>query len=449
MNLERIKTRCYVSLFLILWVLILPAPSAPAQPPLGIPLQEVRLQLKWVHAFQFAGYYAAREKGFYSEEGLAVTISPGVPERPCLDVVVSGQAEYGAVGGDLLVSRLAGKPVVVLAVIFQHSPSVILTRKDNGIRSPSDLVGRRVMLGIEEIDKGEFWAMLKSEGIAKDSIQVVPHSWNLSDLVEGRVDASMDYVTDEPHRMQMLGVEPGIIQPITYGIDFYGDFLFTTEGEIKKHPERAAAFRRASLRGWEYAMSHVEEMIPLILDLPGVRDRGVTADHLRYEAEQMRKLILPELVEVGHINPGRWNRMAETFVDLDMISPGFDLDGFIYQPNSPKDNHWGAIILAFLGSIGFAFLVERIWNRQLRQAVKAQTKELRENEQRFRGFTETINDWVWEMDTRGAFTYSSPKVLDLLGYTPEEVVGRLFWTFMSPLETENVAALFEEYLMNP
>ena len=84
--------------------------------------------------------------------------------------------------------------------------------------------------------------------------------------------------------------EPLIISPQTYGVDFYSDCLFTTQEEIKHHPQRVKAFLAASLKGWTYAMDHPEEIIDLLISDYGVKK---TREHLRYEAESIRKIMLP------------------------------------------------------------------------------------------------------------------------------------------------------------
>ncbi len=389
----------YVLVLAVGWVLFLAAPMAyaldvsPRQPA----PEHVTLHLKWMHAFQFAGYYVEKERGYYREEGLDVTINEASPEHKALETVLAGGAEYGVWGSALLNERLLGKPVVVLAAIFQHSPYVVLSRKESGIRMPSDLVGRKVMVD-PDMGAVQFKAMLTHEGLSLGDVIMVPHTWRIGDLIQGEVDASMTYITDQPDQMRLQGVEPFIIRPIDYGIDFYGDCLFTTETETAEHPRRVAAFRRASLRGWEYAMSHVEELIDLILALPGVRERGLTREHLRYEAEQMRLLILPNLVEMGHINPGRWKHIADTYVSLGMLDPDYSLKGLIYEPNPPKDYRWFFAVLGGLTGIIFVAVLAWIWNWQLRQAVVRRTQELRQSEKRLRAIFEDSPIAIWEED---------------------------------------------------
>ena len=110
-------------------------------------LEPVSLQLNFTHQFQFAGYYAAIEQGYYREAGLEVTLVEGSGAPRAEAAVLAGQAEYGVSNSTLLLSRLAGKPVVVLAVVFQHSPGVLLMRQHGGAPDVRRLVGAPVMIG--------------------------------------------------------------------------------------------------------------------------------------------------------------------------------------------------------------------------------------------------------------------------------------------------------------
>lgn len=88
---------------------------------------------------------------------------------------------------------MEGKPVVVLAVIFQHSPYVILSRKDRNIRVPSDLIGCTVMVA-SGMGTAQLNAMLLHEGIAPDKVEIIPASWGMDGIIEGRTDAIIDNV---------------------------------------------------------------------------------------------------------------------------------------------------------------------------------------------------------------------------------------------------------------
>lgn len=107
--------------------------------------EKVVLQLKWKHQFQFAGFYAAQMQGFYSEEDLDVDIKPFVGEGGVVDAVISGSAQFGIADSSIVLARMTGKPVVVVATIFQHSPLGLLSLKSSEILSPLELKGKRVM----------------------------------------------------------------------------------------------------------------------------------------------------------------------------------------------------------------------------------------------------------------------------------------------------------------
>jgi ABC-type nitrate/sulfonate/bicarbonate transport system substrate-binding protein len=132
------------------------------------------------------------------------------------------------------------------------------------------------------------------------------------------VDAFNSYSTNEPYFLKQRNIAYNVIEPLTYRIDFYSDVLFTSEDELKNHPKRVEAMRRATLKGWRYAMDHPSEIIDLLINKYQVKK---SRDHLEFEAAEMRRLILPDLVEIGHMNPGRWQHMEDTFVKAGLVKP--------------------------------------------------------------------------------------------------------------------------------
>lgn len=334
-------------------------------------LESISLQLKWRHAFQFAGYYAAQEKGFYREAGLDVNLRAAGPGIDPLEAVLSGKAQYGVGTSSLLLARKAGKPVVVLAVVFQHSPLVLVARHDpaaKGTQGIHDIVGKRVMI---EPQSDELIAYLKQEGIARDRLQLVPHSFDTKDLIEGRVDAISAYVTNEPYALDRAGLAYQTYTPRMGGIDFYGDNLFTTEQELKTHPERVRAFRQASLRGWQYAMEHPEEIAELIL---AKYARHYPREFLLYEARRMVPLLRTDLIEVGYMTRGRWRHIAETYAVLGLLPGDYSLDGFLYEPDVPPNLTRFYIALGLLAAMSaLAAYIFRI-NRRLTNALAEKTR---------------------------------------------------------------------------
>jgi diguanylate cyclase (GGDEF)-like protein len=338
---------------------------------------KIRVQLKWFHQFQFAGYYAAQSQGYYRDAGMEVELIEGPSKTPVQQAVLEGHADFGVQdGGELLYQRLQGAPVVALAVLYQHSPQVLISRK---FRHPAELVGHTIALS-EGRGEAQIMSMIRKEGVKADapSIRYVPFNWSYQPLIDRSVDAAVAYLTDISRLQNVLGFRPAVMDPRDFGVDFYGDTLFTSEALLNRNPELVDKFRRASLKGWAYAMDHPKEMSELIHKLPSQRSSGPSTTELMAEAAAMDPLVLPQLVELGNMNPGRWLRMAETYRELGFISREPVLDGFIYtsNPEATKSRKLLQIFAAILGALTVITGISIVWIRSLRFQVAQRTQEL-------------------------------------------------------------------------
>lgn len=341
----------------------------------------VVLQLNWKHQFQFAGYYAAIEKGYYRDAGFEVQVNEYQNGVDPVDAVLSGDADYGIGASELVLRYAKGAPVVAVAAILQHSPLVLITRGGE-VQSLQDLVGKRVELAPHE---AELYAYLRREGVARNRIIELPASFSVQRLVEGKTDAISAYSTDEPYALQQMHARYGIFSPRASGIDFYGDTLFTSAKLARGNPQQVEAFRAATLRGWQYALDHPEEVADLILARYSQRH---TREHLLFEAAEMRRLMQPQLIEIGHLNPGRWLHIAAVYAEVGLLPEEYELHGFLFDPNVRPDLTWAyrglmaaLLVTLFLGGIA---LREAHNNRRLRieidkrEAIESQLRETNE-----------------------------------------------------------------------
>ncbi|MEO5343558.1 MAG: transporter substrate-binding domain-containing protein [Gammaproteobacteria bacterium SHHR-1] len=311
-------------------------------------LEPVSIQLKWRHQFQFAGYYAALEKGFYAEEGLQVRLLERHPEYNAADSVTRGEAEYGTSNIGLLLARQQGKPVVLLAQIFQHSPLVLLTLQESGIQTPFDLRGKRVMFEAQGFEDAPLQVMLHSTLGSLDAFTQLPTNFRNDALLDQGVDAMAAYLTDQPFWYAQRDIPIRILDPRDYGIDHYGDNLFTTEAEIRNHPQRVAKVRRASLRGWRYALQHPKEIIDLIL--AKYNSQGLTRPQLQNEARQTARMILPEHVQLGHYEPSRFIKIAQSYAQAG-LTPRLDIDPAMFYTHYLNDAWLSAGDRAYLAGL--------------------------------------------------------------------------------------------------
>lgn len=339
----------------------------------AVATETVRLQLKWQHQFQFAGYYAAKHLGYYRDAGLEVEFLEPTPGTNATDIVLGGQAEYGVGNSGILLSRNAGAPVVVLAVIMQHSPFVLLTRQDATINGIQDLAGKRLML---EPLADEVVAFLKHEGLPLDSFQeVLQDLHDLEPFIAGEVEAIDAYITDEPYELMIRGVPFNLFHPRAAGIDFYGDNLFTTESELNNHPDRVRRFRQASLQGWRYAMAHPDEIIDLLVHH---YQSELSRDALVFEAQQIEQLMHPELIDIGYMLEKRWRHIGATYAGLGMLPEEVSLEGFLYEEPQGPDLFWFYVI--FASTLGVLLIVTLVTlrfmslNRQLSRLLRVKNQ---------------------------------------------------------------------------
>ena len=281
-------------------------------------LEPVTLQLKWKPQFQFAGYYAALEHGFYEEEGLDVTIRPLTSGMDVVSQVASGEIDYAIGGAGVILHYANGLPIKALAAIFQHDALVFIAKQSSGIMSPYEMTGKRIMLDGENGDNAPLTALLLEAGLTKNKFTLVSQTYSNQSLISDEVDVMSAYITDQPYALREEGLQINIINPQDYGVDFYGDILYTSEHELTKHSGRAARFKRASLKGWKYALDNPDELIQL---LKSKYSSPSTLERLQYEARETRRLILPDNIPLGTIEYVRLRRAAETYSKLGLAKP--------------------------------------------------------------------------------------------------------------------------------
>ena len=310
-----------------LWLLLIPLLS-----PL-FALDKVSIQLKWHHQFQFAGYYAALEQGYYRKEGLDVTLKDRDIAKNNIEQVLKGESQYGIADSVLFLYQARKEPIVIVAPIFQHSPNVLITLKSSGIDSPYKLIGKKVALYPNDADGLPILAMLHETGVLKKGIERVNTKFDLGMLLDKRVAAHHGYVTNEPYELFQKGVQTNIIHPQHFGVDLYGDMLFTTQNELHTHPERVAAMKRATLLGWQYALAHKEEIINLI-HTKYAPDK--TVQQLRYEAAGIASVIDASTIPLGTLDYGRFEYIQNLLKRHGLINASVPLDAYLYRDARPN-----------------------------------------------------------------------------------------------------------------
>jgi len=294
----------------------------------GNDVRKVKLQLQWVDQFQFAGYYTAIEKGFYKEQGLDVTLLPFNPKRQAVDIVLDEEADFGIGRSSLLIDRLEGKKIVALAAILQNSPFILLSDARKNIKTPKDLVGKRVMMTEDFLDTVTIQAMLTSQKVDYRSLRFQEHTYNPIDIVNGKTDVMASYSSNEPFVLSEKGYQTIAINPADYGFDVYSDILFTTEKMIQSDPKTVEKFYTASLKGWEYAFAHVQETAQMIHAKYNSQHKSLKS--LVFEGEVLKKLAYKNNASLGMIEKSKLERMMDIYRLMGQVYPKEGIKGFVY-----------------------------------------------------------------------------------------------------------------------
>ena len=295
----------------------------------GKPLEKVSIQLAWLHQFQFAGYYMAKEKGFYTKAGLNVEIKEFAYGNNVVKDVLESKSEYGVGRSSLIKFRTEGKKIVLLSAIFQSSPIVLIALKSSNINTISDFEGKKFMMTETLVETASIHAMITSAKVDENSFTKKKHNFDLQELIDSKVDLYAGYVSNEPFILKQKNIPYKLFYPSENGFDFYSDILFTSEKELEKHPLRVKKFRDASLEGWKYAFEHIEESAQLIYKKYNPHNKSL--DALRFEAEELKKLALKDGVKLGEINTNKLERIYDVYKLMGLTKSSLDTDEFLYK----------------------------------------------------------------------------------------------------------------------
>ena len=338
-------------------------------------LKKIKLELLWTHQFEFAGFYMAKEKGFYKDSSLDVEILDGF-KKNTLDDVESGKVEFGVTSSKIIHEVNKGREFVALASIFQNSPYAWVVRKDSNITNLQDFIGKRVMHQEHSLDNIELLAMLKVNGVDSSNINFIPTSYNINDLIDKKCDIMSAYVSNEPYELEKHNIEYKLFTPIENGIDFYGDILFTSQEYLNTNPHTVKSFREASLKGWKYAFDNIEETIKLIKEK---YNSELSLNHLRYEANILKQQSLYPFIAVGTMDESRWQTIANSFKDLGYADTAYIPDEFMYTQKQDIGRYKQWIIWIIVFFIFTTFFISYLFkkhNNYLKKLIKDKTKKL-------------------------------------------------------------------------
>jgi ABC-type nitrate/sulfonate/bicarbonate transport system substrate-binding protein len=286
---------------------------------------KVRTQFLWIKNTEFAGFYAAETQGYYDEEGIDIEFLAGGPGVDSRQITEAKQAEIGldGSGSGFIKAASAGAKSIAFAAVFQRSPAGLMYLKDNPIATPQDAIGKRIGL---QPGATQAWQVICSlnDLDCENDLEIVTVSWDPAPLLDGTVDGYWCYATNQPGIVRLMGYDVDVLDPWEWGFRGYGNFAIVHEDYLNDNRKTVEGWLRASIKGWVYANSHVDEITQYVLDTYGA-DYDLSFEQQKDEATAQIDYMVSDLTREKGLfwfDKQVWYDNIQQLIDLGELEPG-------------------------------------------------------------------------------------------------------------------------------
>lgn len=312
------------NIMLFCMICIFVSSCGKTQPPKAP--DEVKLQLKWLHQAQFAGFYMAQEKGYYADENIKITFLEGGPDVDIAGNVISGKTDFGIVTPEyILINRSKGMPLTALAALYRRSAVVFAARADSGIVRPSGFTGKTIAAagkgGSMEFEL-QLRAMMRKLKQDISKVKIVSYDPAYASFYSGEAEITAAYYTGGIIKMRKKGMKLNLIWPGDYGVNFYSDSIVATDRLISENPDLVIRFLRATLKGWQDAIEDYRQAVTVSLKY--AHDKNSDTQTAMMEA--MLPLVHTGEDRIGWMKQEVWHEMYNTLLEQGLLEKPFDAD---------------------------------------------------------------------------------------------------------------------------
>ncbi len=298
-------------------------------------LRSLTLMTRWTPQAQFAGYYVAKAKGFYTRQGIDLNILAASPSLTSVEALLHEKVDFSVIWlSTALRHHSSGADLVHLTQTMPRSSLLFVSRRSAGIDALKDLQGRSLGLWPGDLSLPAR-VLLDTKAI---QVREIRQSGTVNLFLRGGVDAISAMKYNEYHHLLSAGLEPdelNVISVAAEGVDFPEDGLYTRKALTQTHPALVAAFMQASREGWRYAFQHPDEAIEIVLEQMRQAQLPASAVHQRWMLDQLRPLML---TPHGHLDDqlqqAAFNRVYQTLQQRQLISQPVDLNDFTWRPSA-------------------------------------------------------------------------------------------------------------------
>lgn len=280
-------------------------------------LKNVTIRLQWTCQSQFAGYYVAKELGFYKENGLNVSIEEGGYAISNIKSVSEKAEEFGnRWASDLIPYH---NDLVLLANILKINGMLLVSKKEKNIKNLNDLIGKKVSVWFIG-NEVQLISLLKNNNIDIGSVNIIPQKFDLSQFINDEVDVISAMTYNELLNLYKAGYKREDLNIIDYNDfnhDFMGDCIFTSKEYFERHPEICQSFVNATLKGWQYSIKHPEEATKIIVN--NSKNFKLSYDDQLKQLYEIINLIQIDKFELGIIFEDKVRQLFLTYYNNNII----------------------------------------------------------------------------------------------------------------------------------
>ncbi|MEO0504069.1 MAG: ABC transporter substrate-binding protein [Pseudomonadota bacterium] len=268
------------------------AAAAAGVPAFASDLTAVNFQLSWLHSVQFGGSYIAAQRGYWTDQGLDVSLAQGGPNAPVEPPVVSGAALVGISAADYTAAAVAqGAPFKIIAVAMQKNPFAIASLAGNPVNTPADLVGKKI--GMAVANTPVLQALCTLNDVDINAIEIVPTQYDPAPLVSGQVDCLLCWETDLPVAMTTQGVDNTTLLMADYGYALHSQTYIATEDALANRRADLVALLKGEAMGWNDYLADTDAAAALAVEM--FPDAGLEIEAQKLQAARQVPLMFTDL----------------------------------------------------------------------------------------------------------------------------------------------------------
>jgi NitT/TauT family transport system substrate-binding protein len=288
--------------------------------------EDVNFRLNFKPAAPHVVYYLAKEKGWFQDVGINIQITPGTGSTDSVKLTAAGQFELAeAAASSLIVGKAQDIPTRAVAMIYQQSPTMLMTLESSGIKTLKDLIGKRIGVRYQGAVYPEYVALLKKNEIDRAQLKEIQIGIGETPLFVGQVDALSNYVQEAPRFEKQFGKKLNIIRFTDYGVNFYATAIIASDSTVEKKPEMIKKFVSTVAKTWKYIETHQEEAVNSLVKAVPELEKEALLTELKIFMPLMRNEAT-DRNGWGYMPKERWATDINYFLEQEVIKKRIDPD---------------------------------------------------------------------------------------------------------------------------